>query len=148
MGRSKSNRRTRDDNTISRASALRFDVLPYKSRVALTAIEDGRFWHPAGRERPLLSSRLVAPSRTPVSRPKTFGRPYGRSTVATRPPVARARVEPRYPTSRVAFALPREVVVCARRKSRRETLFARNRAGRRGQRRPVWNEFSRISCRR
>lgn len=53
---------------------------------------------------------------------------------------------PAYPLSRPAFAAPRRVLICVRRKQRKEVLFAKNKAGRRGQRRPKFNRFSEISC--
>lgn len=52
------------------------------------------------------------------------------------------------PQSRIRFDKPDQVLVCVRRKTRREIMFATKNAGRGGQRRARWNEASRISCRR
>lgn len=48
---------------------------------------------------------------------------------------------------RVAFASPRKVMVCVRRKERREVLFAKKRTGA-GNKRPRWTETSYTACRR
>lgn len=45
------------------------------------------------------------------------------------------------------FVLPRDAVVCARRKIRREVIFAKGKAGRGGQRKPRFNERSKLVCR-
>lgn len=45
------------------------------------------------------------------------------------------------------FVLPRHAVVCARRRIRKEVMFARNKAGRRGQRRPRRSSRSSLVCR-
>lgn len=48
----------------------------------------------------------------------------------------------------LAFAKPSKVMLCVRRESRRQVLHAKGVAGSRGLRRPRFNEFSEISCRR
>lgn len=45
------------------------------------------------------------------------------------------------------FVLPRSAVVCARRKIRKEVIFAKGKAGRGGQRRPRRNARSYLVCR-
>lgn len=59
-------------------------------------------------------------------------------------------VRPRYgfnnPPTRLGFAQPERVAVCARREQRREVIFAKRKAGKRGQRRARWNKFSDYSC--
>jgi hypothetical protein len=47
----------------------------------------------------------------------------------------------------VKYILPESSVLCARRKVRREVIFATNNAGRSGQKRPKYNQNSKISCR-
>lgn len=46
------------------------------------------------------------------------------------------------------FELPKQVVVCVRRKTRREVLFARGGAGRRKMRKPHLSPDSNVQCRR
>lgn len=45
-----------------------------------------------------------------------------------------------------AFRQPLSVLICVRRRARREVLFAQNRAGRNGQRKRVLNQFSEVHC--
>lgn len=47
----------------------------------------------------------------------------------------------------LSFAAPDKVLVCVRRRRRKEVLFAKNKAGKRGQRKPRRNYWSSISCR-
>lgn len=47
-----------------------------------------------------------------------------------------------------AFEEPRKVLICIRRQSRKEVLFAKRKAGRGGMRPPRRNAWSSISCRR
>lgn len=50
------------------------------------------------------------------------------------------------PTSAIAFEEPRVAVVCVRRKIRKEVLHATGFAGKRGQRKPRYNEASEVNC--
>lgn len=91
-------------------------------------VEDRRTFHPARASRPALSfsgvqHRLVAP------------------VGVTRREAARV---PR----RVVFYQPDRVIVCARRRSRREVLFALGRTGKGAKSRRSRNMFSDVSCRR
>jgi len=98
----------------------------------LTEIEDRRTYHPLGSDRPALYS--VAPLR-----------------VKDRQPSRRQRQAGFRPNSQtkgvIAFAEPDQVVLCVRRKERREVLFAKKktRRGPGGPRRRNWTTF--ISCR-
>lgn len=102
--------------------------------------EDRRQWHPEGVYRPARSFsrsfhrlRVVSDRREPVrSRKARNFLQEMRSSVPVR----------------VGFQSPDGVLVCVRRKQRREVLHALRKTGRGGQRRPVWNWYSRISCRR
>lgn len=40
------------------------------------------------------------------------------------------------------------VALCVRRARRQEVLFAKNKAGRKGQRRPRWTQLSKLKCKR
>lgn len=48
----------------------------------------------------------------------------------------------------LSFIRPHRVLVCVRRRRRREVLFAKRRTGQVGQKRPVRNYLSNISCKR
>lgn len=89
------------------------------------------------------------PMLTPVSdrrtwRPRQLSEPTPR-TVSGRVAGIRPRVSRR--SLRVSFGLPLDAVICARRKIRREVIFAAGGAGRRGRRyRPRFNETSKYRC--
>lgn len=153
MARSNSKRRRRDNITIanrrlptrSRPNHLRSvspshldletGLYPKRGYVTeaprrrdhLRLVEDRRYFHPMGPARPASaftrsSSRVVVPKWSTV----------GAAGV----------------TAKLAFNSPSSVLVCVRRKSRREVLFAKGKGGRRGQRRPKRNIWSSIKCRR
>lgn len=111
--------------------------VPYLS--PLTHIEDRRLWHPEGRYAPARSfsrsrHRLTivsGSSRSHVSR-RSRGLPSLSSL----------------PAHRIGFEQPERVLICVRRKMRREVLHALRKTGRVGQRRPRRNWYSSISCRR
>lgn len=92
-----------------------------RRRNNLRSVEDRRRHHPDRRYRPALS----------------FGR--WRSTLKA---IAFGSA------AMAAFNEPSRVAICVRRKIRREVMFARGKTGRRGQKRPKFNWFSRIACRR
>lgn len=46
----------------------------------------------------------------------------------------------------VAFQQPRRVLVCVRRKMRRQVMFAKGGAGRKRMRKPRYSEFSNVRC--
>lgn len=48
----------------------------------------------------------------------------------------------------LTFSDPDKVVICVRRKRRKEVLFAKKKAGKTGQRKPRRNYWSSISCKR
>lgn len=98
----------------------------------LSEVEDRRSFHPQGRHRPALYSTgpLKVKDRSPSKLQRRFG------------------FAPRSQTKGVlTFANPSNVVLCVRRKTRREVLFAtrRNGAGGRRPRRRNWT--TQISCR-
>jgi len=46
----------------------------------------------------------------------------------------------------MAFSAPAETLVCVRRKTRREVIFAKRKNGRGGQRRAKWSKWSTTKC--
>lgn len=115
---------------------------PVFIRSAIASIDDRRQWYPApfrpAAALPRAAARLVvAPSR--------------------RDPLVEAlrrrvgfRSPERWVSSKVAFAVPERVALCAKRKIRREVFFAEKlfkRGGRGGSKRPRRrNEFSDVRC--
>lgn len=150
-------RRTRDANAISsRDALLRFEqqlfspapTLSFNPRSEFSDsdvldLDDRRRFHPEGDNRsvgsiPRSSRQLVsgAPSRGPGNhsrRVKTFS------------PSAEVFSEP---PSSVEYDKPEDVTPCVRRKQRREVIFAENKAGRGGQKKPRWTKDSKVACRR
>lgn len=92
--------------------------------------EDRRHFHPEGVFR---SAR-------------SFQTPFHRLTLVP-DRFARLRSFPAQTKAAVAFKSPERVLVCVRRKIRREVMHAYGISGSRGQRRPRYNWMSRVSCR-
>lgn len=105
----------------------------------LTIFEDRRSFHPEGRVRPAAS----------------FNRSRHRLSLVASPPASHIRRGyTKLPSlwdatkARIGFDVPDKVLVCVRRKMRREVLHAFRKTGKRGQRSPRFNFFSKISCRK
>lgn len=100
-------------------------------------VEDRRVFHPERADRPALA---------------IDGRP-ARFTLNNRPQ-KKSRLQARFRSvasqtkAAVAFQAPRQVLVCVRRQRRKEVLFAKRQAGRRGLRKPRRTWLSSISCKR
>lgn len=90
----------------------------------LREIEDRRTWHPQGAQRP---ARSVTRSQHKLVLPKKDS-------------------SPRLP-SRVAFDAPKQVLVCIRRKMRKEVLFAKRKTWKGSRaRRHRHTYFSEVTC--
>lgn len=106
-------------------------VLRLQPLVWPNALADGRQWHPAGASRPLPATRAVASQ-----------------VVAKRPAIRGARARGRAPRShQLFFRSPPEVLLCKRRKERREVLFAKKRTGKGSRSDRRFNQLSKIGCR-
>lgn len=101
--------------------------------------------------RPLRSSQLrtVQDLRTfdfePATRPAQLFSGVTASITANPIPKNSARARARVPYQ-IAFAAPSETLVCVRRHRRKEVLFAKKKAGKRGQRRPRRSAWSEYKC--
>lgn len=92
----------------------------------LRQVEDRRRWHPAGFLRP----------------PGAFVRSAARQVVKSKSNALRNDI-----SSRIGFAVPKKVLVCVRRKQRKEVLHALGKAGGRGiTRRRRRNDWSNVDC--
>jgi len=149
MARSK--RHTREVNTFS-SRRLRLPKLPsvniksaFTSRVTnyLREFEDRRAFHPEGPTRPAASfssprHRLVVYQRPDkqIYLQGGFQAPFGVSKLMDRVPVG------------VQFRTPYKVLICVRRKQRREVLHALQKTGLGGgrQKSPVFTEYSGVRC--
>lgn len=117
----------------------------------LREIEDRRTFHPD----PIRDARSFDTPyhRLVVSkplRPSSYVNPFSRSSsLSPRAVSPRAFRSPVLSPS-VAFHAPEKVLICVRRAVRKEVMFAKKFAGGRGgrQRRPKYNWFSSVSCKR
>ena len=97
----------------------------------LPSIEDRRTFHPEGPNRP---ARSLSSSRHRLRVPKTPSR-YQYS------------LKKSYVPHEIGFVDPERVLVCVRRRQRRQVMHAMKKAGKRGQRRPRRSYYSSVSCR-
>lgn len=105
------------------------------SPVNLALFEDRRSFHPAGPYRPAFSL------------PRSAARVVG-STGITRSALNGAKARTLSPHT-LTFQAPDRVVLCVRRKRRKEVLFAKGVGGsKKRQRKPRRNYWSSISCKR
>lgn len=100
-------------------------VDPLGSR--LLEIQDRRTWHPIGFLRP----------------PAAFERSAARQVVKSKPNALRNDI-----SSRIGFAVPKKVLICVRRKQRKEVLHALGKTGggARVSRRRRRNSWSDVDC--
>lgn len=116
----------------------------------IATIAKPRFHIPLSRGLPLVSPRSVSKPIVPLTlvedrrfyNPQSFNALSlsGKKHILTVPKRAPARA------GAVYFRTSANVVLCVRRKRRREVIHALGHAGRRGQRRPRRNAFSQIFC--
>lgn len=148
MARSK-NRDTRETNVFSRLR-LRFPSPPglnlksaFTSRVTnyLREIEDRRTFHPEGYARPARSFNDSRHRLTIYRTPKTSVYLKG----GYQSPFGVKKLFDTLPTG-IQFRTPYKVLICVRRKIRKEVIFAKNQAGRGGQRSPHYSEYSTVRC--
>lgn len=146
-------RRRRDNTTIANRRLPRFanarlsPSLNYyhgrsDSSRRLQLYEDRRQWHPEGSSAPARSFS-VSRHRLTVVRPKAnrdSSRPFDWSGGIL---TFGEELSPA-----VTFQSPSRVLVCVRRKVRKEVLHSLGKTGRLGQNKPRFSEYSSISCRR
>lgn len=137
---SRRSRRRRDVSTPTFSSLVSLPRVPSPSPVTLypfsgplTLIEDRRTFHPLGPQRGAVSFS-GAQHGLRLSDREVTDRFHG------------LRKFPSQTKAVVAFDAPDDVLVCVRRRRRKEVLFAKRKTGRRGQRRPRRNWFSQIHC--
>lgn len=123
MARRKKDRRKRDIITIARHNLLADTI----NRIKLGQIEDRRLYHPLGQYRALREVNNARPTLVP---PKPSKRRRARSTL-----------------HQLRFKSPLRLILCIRRKQRREVLHAKRKTARRGRQGPHRrNQHSEISC--
>lgn len=160
MARSHSNSRRRRENTYFTnrrlpsptrpRSHLRLAPSPSSySNNFLRQIEDRRTFHPLGPYRP---ARSFTTSRHLLTVPRFTNRNLGppRPYVNVNQPIRDIQRRSRSTAlpHQIGFERPDSVLVCVRRRQRREVLHALKKTGRAGQKRPRFTEYSTITCRR
>lgn len=128
----KKSRTSRPGSAIPQRSLAR-GLLPWTSRpVNLSLFQDLRTWHPEG------------PARPAFAKPRSAAR-----IVVSRGRQDRARRMGESPHPGLSFAAPDKVVLCVRRKRRKQVLFAKKKTGKgsraKKRRRNYWSS---ISCKR
>lgn len=121
----------------------RVESRPFVTHTApkLTQIEDRRTWHPDGKTRPARSlnksqHRLVIATNRHTS-------PRSTNPVHTKKAATRAAYLPH----QIQFQAPKQVLVCIRRKKRKEVLFAKKLTGKGARaRRHRSTEYTGVKC--
>lgn len=128
-GRRSNNSRTRDASRIAKVS-LRSS--PHRPRISsdFTRVQDTRLFHP----KKVLQYVENIPLYRTAPKPRIVAR---RSQVFT---------ASRSPATRLQFSSPFRVLVCVRRKIRKEVLHAFRKTGKGGQKRPLRTRYRDISC--
>lgn len=103
----------------------------YTPRRNLGVFEDRRFFHP---EAPYAPARSFSKTRHRIVYPTPVRR------------VKRSAQNISYPSPHVVFANSPKVLICVRRKIRKEVLHAYRKTGKVGQKRPRRNFYSDIHC--
>lgn len=141
MSRRSRGRRPFNDSLVGRGSYLTSKrSLPQSSSSTLKLFEDRRTFHPEGDLRPAgvlrgPRSRFVVKNVLKRLVNRDIRGPYGIK-------LAHVNVVP----WNVGFERPKDVLICVRRKIRREVLHALHIAGRSGLGSPHYNEFSKVRC--
>lgn len=143
MSKSKiSRRKGRDTSVITNTvSVLPLSLSPPRFRQleifpSLQEFEDRRLWHP---EDPISPARSFTTSRHRLSLVDSPSR-YQYSLKKNYRNLNQTK-------ARISFVDPHRVLVCVRRKVRKEVMHALRHAGRSGQRKPRRNAYSSVSCR-
>lgn len=124
--RSKRSQATRYPNPIANPPILYPRLSLMRPLMPLTQVEDRRTYHPLGPARPA-RSLSGSPHRLIVPKARTY-----------------ARISSRVPHM-IGFANPSKILICVRRKIRREVILAKGKGGGR-HRRPRFSHYSSIKC--
>ncbi|QXP07907.1 MAG: hypothetical protein [Arizlama microvirus] len=150
MGRNRnrnyrSQRRVTYDNANRRLPRRNTSGTRTRQTPSLTLFEDRRRFDPAGDFSPAKSFNKPRHRLTdvPVYENKNLNRV---STLPRFYEVVQPR--PRKIKSKISFQQPDQVLICVRRNQRKEVLHALRKTGQSGQKKPRFNEYSSISCRR
>lgn len=135
--KSKSNKKTYNRRVTPANASRRLPsyTLPPRSISLLRLTEDRRNWNPEGVTSP---ARSFSAPRHRLTLPK---KPIKNAYKKFSPPIFS------HPST-IAFKNPDSVLVCVRRRIRKEVLHAKRQTGKTGQRSPRMSDYSSISCRK
>lgn len=124
--------------------SVRRDVLPIANSLpdtlpSLRHFEDRRYYFPVKSVEPIRSFGYNSSRIVLRQKPKVL-----RSSVVSVKPTQKRRNRP---VVGFSFSAPREVLICVRRKIRKQVLHALRKTGKVGQRRPRRGFYSSVSCR-
>lgn len=139
MARSKNKRR--DTTDIARELDSLPNDLDGSFLDGLSIYEDRRQWHPEGIYAPARGFSKTRHRLRELAPKHKRDRKRAHSLEDLR-----SRLEGPY--ARLAFQAPDSTLICVRRQQRREVIHAKKKAGRGGQKKPRFTEYSNISCRR
>lgn len=141
MAKSNSKKKRRDttDITNRRLPLRSTDITTLPS--TLSDFEDRRNWNPEGMFAPAKSfykprHRLVSVPDQNVNKQKQSNRKNSLTNLFKSVP------------ARIGFDKPKDVLICVRRKIRERVLHALKKTGKKGQRRPKFNWYSSITCKK
>lgn len=133
--RRRRNEKGRRDNTLIANQRLPASIDVFNLRqleLPLTLIDDRRTYHPDPARLPKMITG--APVSFKVrKKPTTYQKSLKKNWQS-------------YVPNLISFAENKNVLICIRRKKRKEVLFAKKKTGMRGQKRPRFNSYSSIHC--
>lgn len=145
MGRSNNRRSRRVNNnnarqnlpasTLIKVSPVKYNQIPSSY---LSQFEDRRKWHPEGAYAPAKSFNRSKHTLIEIGTSKRTSGSRNRSS--------RYNISPTSFVSKIGFQYPKKVLICVRRKMRKQVLHALKKTGKKGQRRPKFNWYSKIRC--
>lgn len=121
---------------LSRSPLAVSDFKPMTRQLDL--FEDRRTFHPEGKSAPARSTNR---SRHRLQSPPVKEAAFSHQDSLNYPSAHSVQ-----PHAIAAFTAPKKVLVCVRRKIRKEVMHALGKSGRSGQRRPRRSEYSSIQC--
>lgn len=144
MGKNRNrDRRVTSDNSNRRLPVTVLNT-PSLTSQPLRLYEDRRYWHPEGKTYAPARSFSQSRHRLRVFEQRT-NQLQRRNTRVSSTNYMRAMWQS--VPHQIGFVRPNRVLICARRQIRKQVLFASRKTGKRGQRRPRFNWYSKIRCR-
>lgn len=153
MAKKKGSPNGRRDDTITTLETSLTPTLPFRISQLGDVVEPNPQYLQTDRRRhnPTRSISPPDPNRNAariVVKTENLWRNYKRAHLLFGSPTKYARRRVGYSTisERLSFNVPKRLEMCLRRKIRKEVLHAKNKAGKKGQKRPIRNFWSKISC--